>query len=45
MYEIMDMNGEKIVANFYAEEMSVVKGNNFIIDKVKDKKRAKMIFR
>ena len=34
MYSIVDMNNEQIIGNFYPEELSLVKGDRYIVEKV-----------
>lgn len=38
MYTISDMKGDKIVGNFYPEELSLVKGDIYIVEKILDEK-------
>lgn len=39
MYTVSDLNEQKILGNFYAEELSVVKGDVFLVEKIVKRKK------
>lgn len=43
MYTVSDLENQKILGNFYAEELSAVKGDVFLVEKIVDRKKIRNI--